>query len=68
VAVADRRKRLQNRHLLAGRRAGIAGRAMPLSCFQGLSRLDGVRLISLQKGFGTEQLGALRAWNLGRRL
>jgi len=49
-----------------GGRAGIAGRAMPLSCFQGLSRLDGVRLISLQKGFGTEQLGAFpRVESLG---
>jgi hypothetical protein len=41
-----------------GGRAGIASRAIPLSCFQGLSRLEGVRLISLQKGFGTEQLDA----------
>src|SRR5262249_17964299 len=39
-----------------GARGGVTTRAMPLSCFQGLSRLDGVRLISLQKGFGTEQL------------
>ena len=38
------------------RSQGVAGRAMPLTCFQGLSRLAGVRLISLQKGFGTEQL------------
>jgi hypothetical protein len=38
---------------------GVAGRAMPLTCFQELSRLTGVRLISLQKGFGTEQLADL---------
>jgi hypothetical protein len=42
-----------------GGRGGIASRAMPLSCFEGLSRLEGVRLISLQKGFGSEQLGAI---------
>jgi hypothetical protein len=29
---------------------------MPLACFAGLSRIPGVRLISLQKGFGSEQL------------
>ena len=38
---------------------GVVGRAMPLACFQELSRLRGVRLISLQKGFGTEQLAGL---------
>lgn len=42
-----------------GGRFGIASRAMPLSCFHGLARLDGVRLISLQKGFGAEQLADL---------
>ncbi|HET7085723.1 MAG TPA: tetratricopeptide repeat protein [Rhizomicrobium sp.] len=39
-----------------GARGGVTSRAMPLRCFEGLSRLEGVRLISLQKGFGTEQL------------
>jgi len=49
-----------------GGRSGIAGRAMPLSCFEGISRLEGVRLINLQKGFGIEQLAALpRVENLG---
>jgi len=41
-----------------GARRGITTRAMPLSCFAGLSRLPGVRLISLQKGFGSEQIAA----------
>lgn len=39
-----------------GGRGGTATRAFPLACFEGLSRLNGVRLISLQKGFGCEQL------------
>ena len=38
-----------------GARTGDASRAMPLASFVGLSRRAGVRLISLQKGFGTEQ-------------
>jgi tetratricopeptide (TPR) repeat protein len=42
-----------------GARGGVTSRAMPLTCFKGLSRLAGVRLISLQKGFGTEQLADL---------
>jgi tetratricopeptide (TPR) repeat protein len=42
-----------------GARIGIAGRAIPLACFEDLSRLENVRLISLQKGPGTEQLAAL---------
>jgi len=42
-----------------GARAGIAGRDIPLTCFESLSRMDDVRLISLQKGPGTEQLAAL---------
>jgi tetratricopeptide (TPR) repeat protein len=42
-----------------GARGGVTSRAMPLSCFEGLSRLAGVRLISLQKDFGSEQLAAL---------
>jgi hypothetical protein len=41
-----------------GARGGVTSRAMPLTCFEGLSRLAGVRLISLQKGFGAEQLAA----------
>ncbi len=32
------------------------GRSMPLSCFAPLAKIPGVRLISLQKGPGTEQL------------
>jgi tetratricopeptide (TPR) repeat protein len=39
-----------------GARGGVTSRAMPLSSFAGLAALPGVRLISLQKGFGTEQL------------
>ena len=38
-----------------GARIGDASRAMPLAVFEGLSRMKGVRLISLQKGFGSEQ-------------
>jgi len=38
-----------------GARIGDASRAMPLASFAGLSRTEGVRLISLQKGFGSEQ-------------
>jgi tetratricopeptide (TPR) repeat protein len=38
----------------------IAGkRSFPLSSFEGISRLPGVRLISLQKGDGVEQLDSL---------
>jgi tetratricopeptide (TPR) repeat protein len=44
-----------------GATSGIASRAMPLTFFQGLSRLPDVRLISLQKGFGAEQLADLPA-------
>jgi tetratricopeptide (TPR) repeat protein len=39
-----------------GAPGGATSRAMPLNCFQGLSRLADVRPISLQKGFGAEQL------------
>jgi tetratricopeptide (TPR) repeat protein len=39
-----------------GAQDGVTSRAMPLGCFSGLARLPGVRLISLQKGFGAEQL------------
>jgi tetratricopeptide (TPR) repeat protein len=42
-----------------GARGGVTSRAMPLHCFEGLLRVAGVRLISLQKGFGAEQLAAL---------
>jgi tetratricopeptide (TPR) repeat protein len=34
-------------------------RSMPLACFAPLARLPGVRLVSLQKGFGTEQIGSV---------
>jgi tetratricopeptide (TPR) repeat protein len=44
-----------------GARGGVTTRAMPLSCFAGLSRLPGVRLISLQKDFGSEQIATLPA-------
>jgi tetratricopeptide (TPR) repeat protein len=36
--------------------ASIAGRSIPLREFQPLSQISGVRLISLQKNFGAEQL------------
>ena len=39
--------------------AAIIGRAIPLSVFQALSQIEGVRLISLQKGHGVEQLAFL---------
>jgi tetratricopeptide (TPR) repeat protein len=39
--------------------AAIIGRAIPLSVFQALSQIEGVRLISLQKGHGVEQLASL---------
>jgi tetratricopeptide (TPR) repeat protein len=42
-----------------GARGGVTTRAMALTCFRGLSCLAGVRLISLQKGFGSEQLAGL---------
>jgi hypothetical protein len=35
------------------------GRSFPLRCFEGIAALPGVRLISLQKYEGMEQLGAL---------
>jgi tetratricopeptide (TPR) repeat protein len=41
--------------------AAIEGRAIPLSAFQALSRIEGVRLISLQKEHGLEQLANLPA-------
>ena len=34
-------------------------RSIPLACFAPLARLPGVRLISLQKGFGSEQIAAV---------
>jgi tetratricopeptide (TPR) repeat protein len=39
-----------------GARGGVTSRAMRLSHLEGLSKIPGVRLISLQKGFGAEQL------------
>ena len=42
-----------------GARGGVTSRAMPLSCFAGLARLPGIRLISLQKGHGSDQLAGL---------
>ena len=44
-----------------GATGGVLGRAMPLTHFAGLAALPGVRLISLQKGAGAEQLAALPA-------
>ena len=44
-----------------GARGGVTSRAMPLDHFRGLSRIPNVRLISLQKGFGTEQLAG-QSW------
>jgi Flp pilus assembly protein TadD len=47
-------------------------RSIPLSSFEPLTLVPGVRLISLQKGFGSEQLAAVAdSWNvvdLGSRL
>jgi tetratricopeptide (TPR) repeat protein len=47
-------------------------RSFPLALFEPLARLEGVRLLSLQKGPGVEQLGALaerlRIMDLGSRL
>jgi hypothetical protein len=42
-----------------GARGGVTSRAVPLRCFAPLAAIPGVRLISLQKGFGTEQLVTL---------
>ena len=42
-----------------GARGGVTSRAVPLRCFAGLSAIPGVRLISLQKEFDTEQLATL---------
>jgi hypothetical protein len=43
------------------RYAGDRLRSIPLECFGPLAMLEGVRLISLQKGAGTEQLPAFAA-------
>jgi tetratricopeptide (TPR) repeat protein len=43
----------------------IAGRAFPLAALAPISRLENVRLISLQKGAGAEQIGQLRVEDLG---
>lgn len=49
-----------------------AYRSMPLACFAPLAGVEGVRLYSLQKGFGTEQLsqcnGRFAVTDLGSRL
>lgn len=42
-----------------GRSGVMPGRSMPLTAFQGLARYPGVRLISLQKRDGAEQLAGL---------
>ncbi len=39
-------------------------RSVPLKLFEPLARIDGVRLISLQKGEGVEQLRQVRDWNV----
>jgi hypothetical protein len=47
-------------------------RSIPLRSFEPLARVEGVRLVSLQKGFGTEQIAALggrfEMIDLGERL
>ena len=43
-----------------GCRAADRKRSMPLAQFEPLARLPGVRLVSLQKGYGTEQLAERR--------
>jgi tetratricopeptide (TPR) repeat protein/ADP-heptose:LPS heptosyltransferase len=52
--------------------AGDRHRSVPLACFEPLARVPGVRLFSLQKNTGIEQLdalaGGLPATDLGRRL
>lgn len=51
---------------------GDGFRSLPLALFEPLSRIDGVRLFSLQKGFGAEQLaqvqGRFPIIDLGSRL
>jgi len=44
-----------------GAPGGVTSRAMPLNYFRGLSRVPNLRLISLQKGVGTEQLAG-QSW------
>lgn len=68
-AEEDRVARWSQRIGLHGYKVGIcwqggvtkidAGRSFPLSHFEGLSKIPGVRLISLHKGDGEAQLGAL---------
>ncbi len=52
--------------------AGDCLRSIPLECFAPLARLPGVRLVSLQKGHGTDQLNGLgerlQILDLGDRL
>jgi Flp pilus assembly protein TadD len=44
--------------------AGDAHRSIRLACFEPLARLPDVRLVSLQKGFGSEQLAQVNDWNV----
>jgi hypothetical protein len=39
-------------------------RSLPVKHFEPLARLPGVRLVSLQKGFGREQLASVPDWNV----
>lgn len=69
AAVAQWRERLQPRpgQLLVGicwqgsTSKVDRGRSFPLACFDAISRLPGVRLVSLHKGEGQSQLAALPA-------
>ncbi len=69
-AQADVQKKWEARLGAGGFKIGIAwqgsptalaerGRSTPLACFEPLSKIPGVRLISLQKGHGIDQLNAL---------
>jgi len=40
------------------------GRSFPLSCFEGIARLSGVRLLSLHRGAGEAQLGKVAHLNV----
>ncbi|WP_459873959.1 tetratricopeptide repeat protein, partial [Endothiovibrio diazotrophicus] len=39
-------------------RLNLSGRSLPLATFQPLAEIPGIRLVSLQKGFGAEQLAS----------
>jgi Flp pilus assembly protein TadD len=39
-------------------------RSVPLASFAPLAKIAGVRLVSLQKGHGVEQLGGVKGWNV----